>query len=232
MAGERREELRYRAILFDLDGTLLDSLADLASAANRVLAARGLPVHPEGAYRFFVGDGLATLVERILPPSRRNPALVAETMAAFEADYGHNWQVRTRPYAGIAAMLDALVAGGMSLSILSNKPDGFTRLCAERLLPQWRFVPLLGQRPGVPKKPDPTAALAIAAHLGLSPAAILYVGDSGVDMQTARGAGMDAVGVLWGFRSEDELRAAGAHHLIAQPHELLPLVFPPPPPPR
>lgn len=220
--------MRYRAILFDLDGTLLDSLADLASAANRVLAARGLPVHPEEAYRFFVGDGLATLVARILPPSLRSPALVAEAMAAFEADYGRNWQVRTRPYAGIAAMLDGLVAGGMGLSILSNKPDSFTRLCVERLLPQWDFAPLRGQRPGVPKKPDPTAALAIAAHLGLDPEAILYVGDSGVDMQTARGAGMDAVGVLWGFRGEGELRAAGAHHLITQPDQLLPLVFPPP----
>lgn len=217
--------MRYRAILFDLDGTLLDSLADLASAANRVLVARGLPVHPEEAYRFFVGDGMATLVERILPAPLRTPALVAEAMAAFEADYGRNWQVRTCPYPGIAPMLDSLVAGGIRLSILSNKPDGFTRLCVERLLSQWSFVPLLGQRPGVPKKPDPTAALAIAAHLGVAPEAILYVGDSAVDMQTARGAGMDAVGVLWGFRTAGELRAAGAHHLIAQPKELLPLVF-------
>lgn len=223
--------MRYRAILFDLDGTLLDSLADLASAANRVLAARGLPIHQEEAYRFFVGDGLATLVERILPAALRSPALVAETMAAFEADYGRNWQVRTRPYPGIAALLDSLVAGGMGLSILSNKPDGFTRLCVEQLLPQWNFVPLLGQRPGVPKKPDPTAALAVAAHLGLAPEAVLYVGDSGVDMQTARGAGMDAVGVLWGFRSAGELRAAGARHLIDRPEQLLPLVFPPPAPP-
>lgn len=223
--------MRYRAILFDLDGTLLDSLADLANTANRVLAARGLPVHPEEAYRFFVGDGLATLVERMLPPPQRSPALVAEAMAAFEVDYGCNWQVRTRPYPGIAALLDALVAEGIGLSILSNKPDGFTRLCVERLLPQWRFDPLLGHRPGVPKKPDPTAALAIAAHLGLPPEAILYVGDSGVDMQTARGAGMDAVGVLWGFRTAGELRAAGAHHLIALPEQLLPLVFSSPAPP-
>jgi phosphoglycolate phosphatase len=111
------------------------------------------------------------------------------------------------------------------LSILSNKPDAFTRLCVQQLLPDWHFHPLLGQRPGVPKKPDPTAALGVARLLDLPPSSVLYVGDSGVDMRTARSAGMDAVGVLWGFRSADELRQTGAHHLIARPEDLLPIVF-------
>ena len=118
-----------------------------------------------------------------------------------------------------------MTARGLRLSILSNKPDAFTRLCVRQLLPHWTFDPLLGQRPGVPKKPDPSAALEVARSLGLMPAEILYVGDSGVDMRTALSAGMDAVGVLWGFRTADELRQAGAHHLIAQPEELLPLIF-------
>ena len=123
-------------------------------------------------------------------------------------------------------MLDRLTAGGYRLSVLSNKPDAFTRLCVEQLLPHWTFAPLYGQRPGVPKKPDPAAALAIAAELGLDPAEVLYLGDTATDMHTARAAGMAAVGVLWGFRTADELRAAGARHLITHPGELAPLLHP------
>jgi phosphoglycolate phosphatase len=216
--------MRYKAVLFDLDGTLLDTLDDLATAANRVLAAQSLPVHPVAAYRSFVGDGVRVLVERILPPALRSAQKIDETVTAFIEEYGRNWHVRTVPYPGIAAMLDQLIALGLRLTILSNKPDAFTRLCVERLLPQWRFDPLLGQRPGVPKKPDPAGALEIATLLGLEPAEILYVGDSSVDMRTARSAGMDGVGVLWGFRDAEELQAAGAWRLIAQPLDLVPII--------
>ncbi len=211
----------YRAVLFDLDGTLLDTLEDLATAANRALASRGLPDHPQAAYRHFVGDGLRSLVERILPETRRGLEDVQATMAAFEREYARNWHERTAPYPGIASMLDRLSEVGLRLAILSNKPDGFTRLCVERLLPDWTFEPLVGQRPGVPKKPDPAAALAIAAHLDLRPEQVLYVGDTATDMRTASAAGMDSVGVLWGFRAEEELRQAGARWLIAEPGELL-----------
>jgi phosphoglycolate phosphatase len=217
--------MRYQAVLFDLDGTLLDTLEDLATAANRVLAARGLPVHPVDAFRTFVGDGLKTLVERILPENLRSAERVQELVASFEEEYAQNWHERSAPYPGIASLLDRLTAQGLRLSILSNKPDPFTRLCVRQLLPHWTFDPLWGQRPGVPKKPDPSAALEVARSLGLMPSEILYVGDSGVDMRTALSAGMDAVGVLWGFRAADELRQAGAHHLIAHPEELLPLIF-------
>ena len=217
--------MRYQAVLFDLDGTLLDTLEDLATAANRVLAAKSLPLHPIDAFRTFVGDGLATLVERILPEDQRSTEMVTEMVAAFAEEYARNWHERSVPYPGIAPLLDQLTAQGLRLSILSNKPDAFTRLCVRQLLPDWHFDPLLGQRPGVPKKPDPAAAFEIARLLGLQPAEILYVGDSGVDMHTALAAGMDAVGVLWGFRSADELRQAGAHHLIARPEELLPILL-------
>lgn len=219
--------MRYQAVLFDLDGTLLDTLEDLATAANRVLAARGLPVHPVAAYRTFVGDGLPTLVERMLPAHLRATAMVAEAVAAFTEEYGRNWHERSAPYPGIEALLEQLTVAGVRLSILSNKPDGFTRLCVHRLLPRFHFEPLLGQRAGVPKKPDPAAALEIARRLELRPADILYVGDSGVDMRTARAAGMEPVGVLWGFRDQVELRQAGAHRLVARPEELLPIVFSP-----
>jgi len=217
--------MRYQAVLFDLDGTLLDTLEDLALAANRVLAARGLPVHPVAAFRTFVGDGLHTLVERMLPEQARSTGMVSEAVAAFEEEYARNWHACSAPYPGIGALLDQLAAAGVRLSILSNKPDAFTRLCVHHLLPHWHFDPLLGQRSGVPKKPDPAAAFEIAHLLGLNPADILYVGDSGVDMHTAHAAGMEAVGVLWGFRDAIELQRAGAHHLIARPEELLPILF-------
>ena len=218
--------MRYKAILFDLDGTLLDTLEDLATAANRALGTLGLPAHPTDAYRVFVGDGLRTLAERILPGEQRSAAQVDALVAAFEREYSRTWNERTAPYAGVPDMLDRLTGDGYRMSVLSNKPDAFTRLCVEQLLPHWTFAPLYGQRPGVPKKPDPAAALAIAAELGLDPAEVLYLGDTATDMHTARAAGMAAVGVLWGFRSADELHAAGARHLITHPGELAPLLHP------
>ena len=204
----------------------LDTLEDLATAANRALGTLGLPAHPTDAYRVFVGDGLRTLAERILPGEQRSAAQVDALVAAFEREYSRTWNERTAPYAGVPEMLDRLTGDGYRMSVLSNKPDAFTRLCVEQLLPHWTFAPLYGQRPGVPKKPDPAAALAIAAELGLDPAEVLYLGDTATDMHTARAAGMAAVGVLWGFRSADELRAAGARHLITHPGELAPLLHP------
>ena len=216
--------MQYKAVLFDLDGTLLDTLEDLATAANRALAAREFPVHPVDAYRYFVGDGLSILVERILPASQRTPEMVQKMVTAFQQEYVQNWNDRSAPYPGIAEMLDALTLEGVRMAVLSNKPDDFTRLCVKSLLPKWSFDPLLGQRPGVAKKPDPAAALEVAHSLHLSPKQILYVGDTSVDMQTARAAGMDAVGVLWGFRDKQELQQSGALHLIDTPAELLPIL--------
>src|SRR5512145_417816 len=118
--------MRYQAVLFDLDGTLLDTLEDLATAANRVLAAKSLPLHPINAFRTFVGDGLTTLVERILPENQRSTETVIEMVAAFKEEYASNWHERSVPYPGITALLDQLTAQGLRLSILSNKPDAFT----------------------------------------------------------------------------------------------------------
>ncbi|MCL2457319.1 MAG: HAD-IA family hydrolase [Desulfobulbus sp.] len=219
--------MRYNAVLFDLDGTLLDTLDDLASAANQVLTDQGAPPHPVDAYRHFVGDGLHTLVERMLPADRRDAETVSAALAAFQETYARVWRHRSAPYPGIADLLDRLAAGGVRMSVLSNKPDAFTRLCVQRLLTCWHFDPLLGQREGVPKKPDPAGALEIARLLQLDPSRILYVGDSGVDMRTAQAAGMDAAGALWGFRDQAELVRTGAKHLVARPEDLLPLIFSP-----
>lgn len=217
--------MRYKALVFDLDGTLLDSLEDIADAGNRVLAGLGMPQHPITAYCYMVGDGLRTLIERILPADSISETLIEKGMAAFADDYGVNWNRKTAMYSGIESMLDALDSAGLPLSILSNKPHSFTVECVEKLLPKWTFHPLFGQRQGVPKKPEPDGALEIAVRLRLDPAAILYVGDTATDMETANRAGMDSVGVLWGFRPAEELTAAGAHYLISKPSELSGILF-------
>ncbi len=212
------------AVIFDLDGTLLDSLADLADAMNAVLAAAGLPVHPVDAYRLFVGEGIETLVRRALPEDRRGEAALGPYVAAMAAEYDRRCLAKTRPYPGIPELLDALGARGVPLAILSNKPHGPTREMVTALLGRWAFAAVLGARPGVPKKPDPAGAVELAGLLAVPPAEILYVGDTATDMATAAAAGMFGVGVLWGFRSAAELRAAGAKALVKEPRELLALV--------
>lgn len=212
--------MRYKGLIFDLDGTLLDSLTDLALSANRVLVTMGFPTHPLDAYRIFVGDGMQTLITRILPERQRTLPVINEAIKLFRDDYSHNWKVNTDTYDGIEEMLSELAEMGCLFSILSNKPDEFTRLCVEQLLPQWKFSPTFGQRPDVPKKPDPHAAHEIVKILNLDPTQILFVGDTSVDMQTAANAGMDAAGVLWGFRTADELQQSGARYLIGHPSEL------------
>lgn len=216
--------MSYQAVLFDLDGTLLDTLADLGNAMNRVLAARSLPIHPLEAYRYFVGDGARMLVTRTLPENLRDEANIEACLEDFRADYDQNWQVETKPYPGVTDMLDALTARGLKLTVLSNKPHDFTQRCVGALLPHWAFDPVFGLRETVPRKPDPTGAFEIAASLNIPPANFLYLGDTAIDMQTACAAGMFPVGALWGFRSAEELRGNGAEVLIKSPLELLKLL--------
>jgi phosphoglycolate phosphatase len=216
--------MRYSAVLFDLDGTLLDTLEDLADAVNRVMAARGFPQHPTAAFRYFVGDGSTKLIERVLPKERRSPATIGECLAQFKREYELNWNVKTRPYPGIAEMLDGLVERKVRLSVLSNKIDAFTRKCVEELLPRWKFEVILGQRDGISVKPDPGGALEVAKLMNLPPSQFLYLGDTSMDMQTALGAGMYPVGALWGFREREELETGGAESIIARPQELLALL--------
>ena len=211
---------RYQALIFDLDGTLLDTLNDLAEAANQTLADFGLPVHPVEAYRTFVGDGLLTLIDRIIPRDRCAPEDLARYMARFQEIYIRNWDDTSRPYPGILEMLDQLRQSGLRMAVLSNKPHAFTQLCVDRFFAADLFEQVYGEREGVPKKPDPAGALAIAAEMGLSPEQILYVGDTATDMQTGRDAGMDTVGVLWGFRGRLELETHGAGLIVARPAEI------------
>jgi phosphoglycolate phosphatase len=211
----------HRAILFDLDGTLLNTLEDIGNAVNRTLSAQGFPTHVIDAYRFFVGDGEVRLVTRALPEDRRDDETIRSCLEAYRADYNRNWDVKTKPYDGVAEMLDALTARGLKRAVLSNKPHELTQRCVTTLLPNWGFDVILGQRDGVPLKPDPTAALEVVHTLDIPPADFLCLGDTAVDIQMAITAGMLPVGVLWGFRTEEELRTSGAEVLIERPLEIL-----------
>jgi len=217
--------LKHAAVIFDLDGTLLDTLADLADSMNAVLANSDFPQHPVDAYRYFVGEGMEMLVRRALPgEAAESEEAVAQHLAAMKEDYARRWANKTRPYAGVPEMLDALVSRGLPLAVLSNKPEEFTATMVGQLLSRWGFREVRGMRPGVPAKPDPTAAWAIATSLKVESAACLYVGDTATDMKTAVAAGMFAVAVTWGFRERDELLANGADAVVDEPAELLDLL--------
>jgi phosphoglycolate phosphatase len=210
-----------RAVLFDLDGTLLDTLVDIADATNAVLAQLGQPTHSLDQYRFFIGDGVSVLFQRALPAEQRVPAMLDQCMAGFEREYGRRWDQSSCPYPGVVEMLAALAKRAVPLAVLSNKPDEFTKKCVTRYFAETPFRAVVGQRPAVPRKPDPAAAHEIARTLGIAEGEFLYVGDTPTDMQTARNAGMFAIGVTWGFRSADELRSAGAAAIMSEPQELL-----------
>lgn len=211
----------FDAVLFDLDGTLLDTLEDIADAANRALARHRYPVHPLPSFRYFVGEGARTLVERTLPENARVKETIDRLYAEFLGEYARNWKAKTRPYDGVPGLLDGLVERGVKIAVLSNKPDDFTRRCVEELLGRWTFDAVLGHHGGIAPKPDPAGALEIARTLGVPSGRILFAGDSAIDMETARAAGMFPVGVLWGFRTREELESSGARAVIERPLELL-----------
>ncbi len=215
------EPNEIEAVVFDLDGTLADTLADIADSTNRVLAARGLPTHERAAYRLFVGEGVTRLVARVLPRDAQH--LADEVASAFKEDYAEHLVKETRPYAGIPELVEALVARRLPIAVLSNKPDWATRKVVRALFPNVPFAAVVGFREEVPRKPDPTAALAIAEELGVSPERCALVGDTATDMKTAVAAGMMPVGVLWGFRERAEIASAGARVLLETPSQLLEL---------
>ena len=216
--------LTAAAVIFDLDGTLIDSLADLGESMNTVLSARGFPTHPLERYKRFVGDGMVNLVRRALPQIPQEARTVEACVGEMRTVYRGRWDQKTRLYPGIAELLDALVRRRLPLAVLSNKPDDSARLAVERLLAPWRFALVVGTRPGLPQKPDPAGARLIARELEIDPAHVVYLGDTDTDMRTAVAAGMYAVGAAWGFRTVEELMATGARALVKQPLELLDVV--------
>lgn len=216
--------MNHDAVLFDLDGTLLDTIEDLADSMNAVLARRGHPGHSVDAYRYFVGAGVELLVKRALPPARRDAETIASGVAEMREEYGRRWHAKTRPYEGVPEMLVGLHDRGLPVAVLSNKPDDSTTAAVRYFFPDIPFADIRGAREGVPKKPDPAAALDLAEGLGVAAARVLYVGDTDIDMETAVAAGMEPAGALWGFRDEAELRDHGAAHLVERPLDLLAIV--------
>lgn len=211
-----------KAFIFDLDGTLIDSLADIGESINRMLEARGYPrCEDPGIFKQMVGDGMEKLVERALPETERNPKLIKICTEEYRAHYDKLWKEETRPYPGISEVLTALRKLGLKLGVISNKAHRFTVPMTEHFFGQGCFAIILGQRDDVPRKPDPAGALEAALFLGLTTAECAYVGDSGIDMQFAKNSGMLGIGVDWGFRSVTELQDNGADHIISQPGELL-----------
>ena len=213
-----------KAVLFDLDGTLLDTLSDIANSVNQIRTELGLLPHPKAAYRRFVGDGLSCLITRALPSSALRGTDLRARIRRFETLYAEHCLDETRPYPGIARMLDGLVRRGLPMAIVSNKPQSFTRRCVAELLPRWPFAAVLGAQRGLPLKPDPSSALAAARALRTRPEHIAYLGDTDVDMRTATAAGMFPVGALWGYRDAAELKRCGARAVIRRPGELLALL--------
>ena len=216
--------MSFNAICFDLDGTLLNTLDDLADSMNRTLAANDLPTHPVDAYKTFVGSGLHVLVRRAAPTAAADSQFARRLIDGMRAEYGKRWAEKTRPYEGVAEMLTAIRQAGIPMAVLSNKPHDFTELCVAELLPHWKFERVYGVSDEVPPKPDPAGAKRVAAELGVVASSCLYVGDTNIDMETGNAAGMFTVGVTWGFRGADELTAAGAKQLIHHPSELVALL--------
>jgi phosphoglycolate phosphatase len=196
--------MALRAAIFDLDGTLIDSLADIAGSANHALAAAGLPTHAVEAYRAFIGHGLHELLRRAAPSGADVQALAA----VWSVHYTSHCTALTRPFPGIEPSLEALRAAGLRFAVVSNKPDRFTQQIVAALFPADTFVFVAGERADLPRKPDPTATLAALKALGTSPEHTCFVGDSPVDISTARATGTVAVGVSWGFRARASIEEA------------------------
>lgn len=212
-----------KAFIFDLDGTLIDSLADIAESINRMLDARGYPRCEQEVFKQMVGDGMEKLVERALPKSACDTELINACVEEYRVNYDLLWNVQTRPYEGITEMLVKLKSKGVKLGVISNKAHRFTVPMTEHFFGKACFDHILGQRTEVPRKPAPDSAREMAALLELKTDEMAYVGDSGIDMAFARSSGMRAVGVRWGFRGEAELRANGADLLVSSPADLFDL---------
>lgn len=207
-----------KAVLFDLDGTLVNSLFDLGASTNYALEKMGFPTHETEKFKIFVGDGMAKLIERALPENKRDRETIQTTLDIFMEHYRTHYVDKTLPYDGISDLLDALK--GYKKAVISNKADEMVIPLTEKLLGD-RFEIVCGKREGYPTKPDPTLTLEIIKELGVEPKECIFVGDSGMDMAVAKNSGCVAVGVLWGFRGKEELEVNGADYIVSHPCEIL-----------
>ena len=213
-----------KLIIFDLDGTLLDTIEDLANSVNYALSLHNFPTHPVSAFNFFIGNGLNKLLERALPETSRNQDNISMLKADFITHYYSHSDEFTKPYPGISGLLKKLSAEGFHLAIASNKIHQATVDLAKRFFPDIEFVAVLGQRDGYAVKPNPAILEEIIEIAGVQKSEVLYVGDSGVDVATANNTQVDFTGVLWGFRPRKELEDVGATRFVNTTDELYSII--------
>ena len=211
-----------KTIIFDLDGTLIDSLEDIAVCMNKVLEELNLPIHKIDDYKYFVGSGVDVLVNNALKDSSQE--IKNEVLEKFKKEYDQQLHAKTKPYEGIYELLDELKKLDYNLAVLSNKPHDFTIAYVDYLFKNYNFKEVHEQKKEVPRKPDPIGAINIAKALNIPCSEIFFVGDTKIDMQTAKSANMKAIGVLWGFRDEEELLTNGADFIVKHPLEILEIV--------
>ncbi len=207
----------FKAVIFDLDGTLLNTLEDLANSFNYALAFHHFSQHPVSAYRYFIGDGAHTAVERALPPEARDEETVRLVLKAFTDHYAQNYKNKTLPYDGIPVLLETLKSNNIKMAVLSNKPHDFTVQCVQDYFDGY-FIRVQGVESRFDKKPAPQSTLHILEQFRLPAEQALFVGDTKTDIQTAKNAGLKSAGAVWGFRGREELEQAGADFIIEKPH--------------
>ena len=211
--------------IFDLNGTLLNTIEDLGYAANHALQAHGYPTHSIASYPFFVGNGVRRLIERVLPEDARTEATIDRLLVTFKEYYNDHNTDYTKPYEGIPELLSLLSSRGVAIAVASNKYQAATEKLISHFFPTLSFIAVEGQKEGVPVKPDPSIVFEILAKAKTPKADTIYIGDSGVDMETARRACVDSVGVTWGFRPEKELVENHADTIVNSPGDIEKLVF-------
>ena len=214
---------KYKGVIFDLDGTLLNTIEDLGDTVNKVLEEFSLPTFTYAEYKLKVGGGIKNLVINSFPENT-SQEIIDEGLKLFDLYYEKNYKNKTRPYKGILEVLDELKERGIKLAVNSNKRDDYTKLLVDKFFPDIGFLKVYGDREGVVKKPDPHSALEIAEFMNLEAGEVLYIGDSNVDILTAKNAAMDSVGVLWGFRDREEFNKYGADFIVGDPKEILGII--------
>ncbi|MDR1594347.1 MAG: HAD family hydrolase [Prevotellaceae bacterium] len=212
---------KYKAIIFDLDGTLINSIPDIADSMNEVLSAYGYPQYNHNQYKYFVGNGIKKLVERCVPPEYATPENIANIFRTMIDVYGNNCVNKTHVYEGIYELLDDLSAKRVKMAILSNKTDSITQKIYDKLFRDCHFELVLGATDNFPKKPNPASALFVAESLSVAPYEVFYLGDTSIDMETACSAGFFPAGASWGFRPAEELLSFGAKFIAETPNDCL-----------
>jgi len=213
--------MNIKGVVFDLDGTLADSVEDIAESMNQVLKEQNLAVHSTETYKIFAGNGISKLVKNALPEHLRTDEIFAKHFDRMLEIYSSNCINKTKLYPGISDLLDQLQQKNIKIGIFSNKANDLTQKVVKVLLAKWDVAFAVGAGGDVARKPDPQGALMAAKEMGISPSELMFVGDTDVDMKTANNAGMFAVGVLWGFREAEELKTNGAKVIISEALDLL-----------